>query len=140
MPGAVLHVYGRDLDPEAALASLQLQAYRVYRKGEPLLAGSRINKLHDSSGFCCEVSASDGVLAEEVADATKFMTRHFADLAVVRENPSVEGMCIDFGYYLRIYGENFITQIERLPSELLRLAGELRIGFELSPYLRSENK
>ncbi len=47
-------------------------------------------------------------------------------------------MRIDFGYYSRIDGHHVVVQCDFLPAQLLRLAGELRIGFELSLYPKVE--
>lgn len=43
-------------------------------------------------------------------------------------------MYLDFGYYLRLDGQRVLVQCDFLPSELLKLAGELGIGIELSLY------
>jgi CheY-like chemotaxis protein len=141
MPGAVLHVRGEHLDPDALLAGLSLQPYSVFRKGDPVSPGSTRNqRQHQFGGFKCDVSQADGVLTEEVADAIVFLTRHFDDLARLRDLPAVEEMWLDFGHYLRIDGVRVIGQFDRLPPELLRLAGELRIGIELSLYPKVEDE
>lgn len=137
MPGAVLHVSGADLDPDTVLPSLTLQAYRSYRKGERIFPkGPRPERVHEDGGFCCDVSSAEGLLAEEAEDAMAFLTTHYADLARLRDNPAVEDMRIDFGYYQRLDGERVMVQYDFLRPELLRLAGELGIGFELSLYPR----
>ena len=132
MPGAVLHVDGEDFDPNSLLPSLALHPYRVYRKGEP--TGPRSKRVHESGGFSCNVSPADGLLSAEAADALAFLTTHRADLARLRDHPAVGDMRIDFGYYQRIDGERVVVQRDYLSPELLRLAGELGVGFELSLY------
>lgn len=135
MPGAVLHVDGEEFEPDSVLPSLSLRPYRVYHKGERVAPeGPRSKKLHRSGGFSCDVSSANGLLSEEVADALTFLTTYYPDLARLRDHPAVEDMRIDFGYHLRLDGERVVVQCDFLPPELLRLAGELSIGFELSLY------
>ena len=133
MPGAVLHVDGEEFDPDSLLPSLSLRPYRVYRKGDPT---GRRGQLHTSSGFCCDVSSVDGLLSAEAADALEFLSKHRADLARIREDPTVRDLRIDFGYYRR----DVAVQCDYLSPELLRLAGELGIGFELSLYPTPEEQ
>lgn len=135
MPGAVLHVSGESFDPDGVLPSLSLRPYRVWRRGEPVAAtGPRAGRVFESGGFCCEVSEADGLLADETADALAFLAEHRSALASLRDHPAVEDMRIDFGHYQRIDGERVVVQCDYLGPELLRLAGELGIGFELSLY------
>lgn len=139
MPGAVLHVRGKEFDPGSILPTLSLQPYRVYRKGEQVASkGRRSEKSHQSSGFSCLVSSADGLLSAEAKDAIAFLTKHHADLVRLRDLPEVEDMRIDFGYYLRLMDGQFLFQFEFLPAELVRLGGELGIGFELSMYSVAE--
>ena len=135
MPGAVLHVDGEAFDPDRVLPLLALHPYRVYRRGEPVAAtGPRSKRVCESGGFSCDVSSADSLLSDAAHDALAFLTEHHADLTRLRDDPSVSDMRIDFGYYLRIDGERVMVQCDYLGPELLRLAGELGIGFELSLY------
>ncbi len=135
MPGAVLHIDGERLDPDDVLPSLSLRPYRVWRRGEAVATtGPRAGRVYESGGFCCDVSDADGLLSAEAADALAFLTAHRADLALLRDHPAVDDMRIDFGYYARIDGERVMVQCDFLGPELLQLAGELGVGFELSLY------
>jgi hypothetical protein len=139
MSGAVLRVDGENFDPDSALTSSSLQPYRIYRKGDPASPmGPRREKYNPSGGICFDVSSADGLLSAQAEDAVAFLTKYYADLVRLRDNPAVADMRIDFGYDLRLDGESVMVQCDFLPPELLRLAGELRIGFELSLYPRSE--
>jgi hypothetical protein len=135
MPGVVLHVIGEEFDPQSVLPALSLRPYAVFRKGERCFPDNpKSEKRHSTSGFKCEVSSADGNLEEEIRDATEFLKQHHDDLARLRDLPEVDSMCLDFGHYLRIDGERCVAQYDYLPPELLRLAGELRMGIELSLY------
>ena len=139
MPGAVLHVVGEAFDPRPTLDGMSLRPYSVFRKGEKCFPdNARSNRHHEVGGLKCDVSLADGLLAEEVIDAIAFLQRHLDDLARLRSIPEVESMYIDFGYHLRMDGETVIMQCDSLPPELLRLAGELGLGIELSLYPRRE--
>jgi hypothetical protein len=141
MPGAVLHVSGEAFDPEGVLPSLSLRPYRVWRRGEPVAAaGPRAGRVFESGGFCCEVSAADGLLADEAADALEFLAEHRSALTSLRDHPAVEDVRIDFGHYQRIDGERVVVQCDYFGPQLLRLAGELGVGFELSLYPTSTPK
>ncbi len=135
MPGAVLHVVGETLNPDDVLPSLSLRPYRVWRRGEPVaVTGPRAGQVYESGGFCCEVSAADGLLADEAADALTFLVEHQYAMEALRNHPAVEDVRIDFGHYQRIDGGRVAVQCDYLGPDLLRLAGELGVGFALSLY------
>jgi hypothetical protein len=135
MPGVVLHVIGEEFDPQSVLPALTLRPYAIFRKGDRCFPDNpRSEKRHSTSGVKCEVSSVDGNLEQEIRDATEFLKKHRDDLARFQGLPGVESMYLDFGYYLRVDGERCVVQCDYLPPELLRLAGELGMGIELSLY------
>ena len=135
MPGCVLRVVGEDFDPRPMLATLSFEPYSVFCKGDERFPhGTRDDKREKMGGFQCEVSSADGLIGEEVGDALEFLGRYQADLRRLSSIPEIESMTLDFGYWLRIDGERCIAQFDYLPPELLRLAGEMGIGIELSLY------
>ena len=129
MPGCILHVVGKELDPEGALLHLALEPYLKFRRGENLYG-----RICDKGGFRCNVSSSDGIFSQEIADAIEFLIRHENDLRKLGSEPDVEEMSLDFGYHLRIDGERIIFQKDFLPPEILRWCGSLGIGIYLSLY------
>jgi hypothetical protein len=128
MPGCVLRISGADFDLEAHLATTSIPVYKSHRKGEP--HAIRRGVTHQSNGFSANVSDSDGILSEEVRDAISFLHTHHESLKRLADDPSVSHRTLDFGYYRR----DCTVMCEVLPSELLRLAGELDINIELSLY------
>jgi hypothetical protein len=130
MPGCVLHVRGDDFRVDAFLADSNLRPFRVLHRGD---LGPRSRPSTDS-GFSLDVSAADGDLGAEIADAIRFLTVHEAELNRLRDFPGVSDMRFDFGYYRR----DVAAQFDYLPPELLLRAGTLRIGIELSLYAVSE--
>lgn len=105
MPGCALHVTGTQLDPQAVLSGLNLQPYLLFRKGDKLF-----DKVCEVGGFSCNVSASDGVLSQEIADAIGFLVEYEVDLRRLAVDSNVQKMSLDFGYHLRIDGERIIFQ------------------------------
>lgn len=137
MIGCVFHVVGASFDPGPALEGSTLQPYAVFQSGDLVHPGSKkFTKRHESGGFKCEVSASGRDLPQQVADAIAFLEAHHADLERLSVTSEVESMHLDFGHNLRIDGETCAAQFDRLPPRLLKLAGELGIGIELSLYPR----
>ena len=53
-----------------------------------------------------------------------------AELARLRQEPGVEGMTLDFGIEWR----DVAAQFDHLPPTLVRLAGALGLGLEISHY------
>jgi hypothetical protein len=134
MPGCVLHVVGKELDPEVALLHLALEPYLKFRRGDNLYG-----RICDKGGFRCNVSSSDGVLSQEIADAIGFLIKYQGDLRNLGSVRGVEEMSLDFGYDLRIDGEQIIFQTDFLPPELLKLCGSLGVGIYLSLYPAADN-
>jgi hypothetical protein len=138
VPGCVLHVMAGAFDPVSVLATMSLCPYVVFRKGDPRFPDNpKSQQRHQTGGFKCDVSTADGVLRDEVQDAIAFLKRHHRDLARLKSIPEIESMTLDIGHYLRIDGEACMVQCDSLPPELLRLAGDLGIGIELSLYPRT---
>lgn len=124
---------GKQLDPQTVLSSVALDPYLKFRNGDTLYG-----RTCDNGGVRCNVSSSDGDLSQEIADAIVFLTKYEADLRKVGSEPDVEKMFLDFGYYLRIDGEQVFFQNDSLPLPLLKLCGSLGIGIYLSLYPPSD--
>lgn len=127
--GCVLRVTGVDLDPSLVLDGTTLQPYDRYRAGDLQTVGSRKGQPWEHGGFKLLVSDADD-LKEEIRDATDFLRRNFDSLRIVMSAKTVESARLDFGYFRR----PVVAQFDYLPPGLLRLAGDLGIGIELSLY------
>ena len=135
MPGCVLHITGKDFDPEAILPQMSVRPYAVFRRGDkqcpemPARARS-----YDGGGFKCDVSSADGDLRAEAEDAVMFLRRYYDDLRRLAAIPTIESRYLDFGYYLRLDGDRCLVQSDELSVTLLKLCAELGIGIMLSLY------
>jgi hypothetical protein len=133
---AVLRAYGTDFDVEAFLPGCTLPVCAVRRRGEPVAPASRPDgRRHERSGV--HVSASDagfGEFARQVEEATDFLRAQDEQLRRLCAFPGVEDVTLDFGVARR----DVAVQCDRLPPELVRVAGELGLGIELSQYPPSD--
>jgi hypothetical protein len=133
---AVLRAYGTDFDVDAFLIGCTLPVCAVKRRGEPVSPVSQPNgRRHEWSGV--HVSASDAEFdqfPQQVEEATEFLRAHTEQLRRLRDFPGVEGVTLDFGVARR----DVPVQCDHLPAELVRLAGALGLGIELSQYPAQE--
>jgi hypothetical protein len=131
----VLRVTGRKFDPEKYLGSSTLEAYLVFRAGEPRFPSNPKSKAHEVSGFCVDVSRGPwNTLAGQTGDAIAFLKRHKHSLARLRSIRKVEDARLDFRVDLRIDRHRVFAQFDYFPPTLVSLAGALGIGLELSIY------
>ena len=135
MPGCVLHVAGEKFEPERALHQRSVKPYSVLRKGDKRFGeNSKNTELNRHSGFKCDVSKIQGDLVGQANDAVSFLTEHYADLLALHGDPTIESMCLDFGYDCRLDPTRSVVQCDTLPWKLLKLCGALGIDIELSLY------
>jgi hypothetical protein len=141
MAGCYLLVVVEGLEPQDALMGLALNPFSIFRTGERRFPGSKfLNKLHNNSGFKCDVAGPSSSLKQEVTEVIQFLKDHEQDLRHLGAMEGVVSLTLDFGYDLRIDGERCVVQYDYLPPELLKLCGSLSIGIELSlfgPYTGS---
>lgn len=135
----VLRVSGAQLDVDACLAAVGLEPLRVYRAGEPRRATRPDGPRNQQSGFNVEVSAAEmNDLDGQIRDACNFLRAHQAALSTVSGWPGVEDLRLDFAIELRIGQAEVVAQFDYFPPELVRLAGALGLGLEMSLYPPAE--
>lgn len=129
---AVLRADGKAFDVDRFCAATRLAADAVYRRGEPVFPATQPDgRRHDRSGVHIVVSeATFDDLPGQVREATAFLLTHRADVAELVGLPGVEGVVLDFGITRR----DVAVQCDVLPPELVRAAGALGLGIELSHY------
>jgi len=127
----VFRVYGDDLEIDALMKKLKMEPYRLWRKGEPRYWKNPEGKKSDCSGACFD--ASEAEMTEfpvQVEDAINFLKRNQKDIEAIVAFPGVEEAALDFGIALK----RDTLNCDYLPTELLRLAGNLNVAIELSHY------
>ena len=129
---AVLRASGEDFDPEGFVATSPFQPSHVYRKGEPMFPASQPEgRRNDRSGLNLVVSEADfDEFPRQVREAAAFLHDHRSELARLRDFRGVDDLTLDFGIARR----DVVVQNDYFPPELLRIAGELGMGIELSQY------
>jgi len=107
----------------------KLKGMSFYIKGESQLIRSRGKCKH--SGVVFPVSEADfNNLSGQIRGAIKYLKKNHAELSSLASK-GFKDMQLDFGIDKRDVG----AQFDCFPPELLRLAGQMEIGIELSQYL-----
>jgi len=131
----ILTISGENLDVEEFIQKTGLQPYKKFIKGEPTIRTKPEGKKHPFSGLSLEASGADfNQLEKQIEDAIKFLKLNKGKLRQISATKEVDFATLDFGIELRIDFESVVYQFEHFPSELLKLAGELEIGLDISLY------
>jgi hypothetical protein len=136
----VLRASGAEFDPDAFLATSSLEAFKILRRGEPRLPRTAPDGPKFAySGITLVVSGAPmNDLPSQVADAEDFLRLHRAEIERLAKTPQITELALDFPIELRMGLPGVSAQFDRFPASLVRLAGELGLGLELSIYPRSE--
>ena len=137
----VLRVTGAKFDPAEFLRTSALRPSNVFKAGDPRIVSRPTGPVWPTSGFTVAVSdAAWSDLATQVSDACGFLERHAAELHTLSRLGDVEDMRLDFAIELRIGQNDAVAQFDYFPPHLVRAAGNLDIGIELSTYACSEEQ
>jgi hypothetical protein len=128
---AVLRAHGASFDVDQYLLKCTFPVCAVYHKGE-----RKARKESKQNGFNADMSnAGFDPLAKQVKDVIAFVRKHRKELRRLLRCPGVK-VSIDFGVAWR----DVIVQSDYLPSELVRLAGELGLAIQVSHYPISDKE
>lgn len=126
----ILRVHGRNFAVDDFLARSALEPYEVWHKGDKREHRPQ-PALHNDSGFKMVASTADLADFEgQIRDVVQFLTENFDDLSKLKSEPGVDDIRLDFGLSFR----KVCAQYEYFPPELIRLAGALGMGIEVSHY------
>ena len=130
----VLHISGKNFQPELALKNVTFKPYQVYKAGDKMNFGKR-DAIYSDSGFSVDVGEDDNNwnLSDQIRWAEIFLEKHFSELKLIS---GADELSFDFGYVPR-KGEDGMTmfcQSDCFNPNLLKLCGELQIEIELSLY------
>jgi hypothetical protein len=133
-----LRTAGAEFDVYEFLRGSPFEPCKVFRRGEPRLPRSNPEgQTQDASGFNLSVSdAPWDNLPAQVADVESFLREHESEVGRLREFPGVESVSLDFPISLDVNTE-VVAQFHRFPESLVRSAGRLGLGLELSVYASS---
>jgi hypothetical protein len=131
----ILTIGGENLNVEDFIQKTGLQPYKNFFKGEPRLRTKPEGKKHPFSGLSIEASgAGFSQLDKQIENTIEFLRSNKEKLRYISVTKEVDFATLDFGIELRIDFERVVYQFEHFPSELLKLAGELEIGLDISLY------
>lgn len=131
----VLRITGNNLDVDKFMKNSHLKPYRVDRKGQSIIKSAPKSKKANSSAFHFDVSHADfSALDKQIKDAINFLKKNKKYLKVIKRNRTVDSALLDFAITSRMKSKGTFVQCDFFPAELLKLAGELNIGIELSQY------
>ena len=100
-------------------------------KGQLQFPNSPIERKFRQSEIVANVSEADfDNLSGQIRGAIKYLKKNSAELSSLTSK-GFKGIQLDFGIKKRDVG----AQFDCFPPELLRLAGQMEIGIELSQYL-----
>jgi hypothetical protein len=130
-----LWISGKNLDVDKLTKKLSIKPCAIYKKGEPLFKLKPNGRKYYDSGMSFSPSkASFDRLDKQIKDTIRFLQKHNKSLKKLTTNKDTDSSVIDFGIYLRMGYNNIIAQSDYFPSELLKLAGDLKIDLGLSLY------
>ncbi len=129
----VLRIAGKKFKVDDFLESTNLKPYRVFRIGEKRIVGKK--KIEDSNGCSFDLSKADFKnFEQQKKDVIEFLNIHFDKLKTVfsfglstNENPT-----IDFAITTKM--NEVYVQFDYLEPKLIKLAGNLNFGIEISQY------
>ena len=130
-----LVIVGKNLDIDAFLAQTKLKGFTRTYKGEPRFRSKPDGKKLEHSILGIQTSKADfNELDKQIKETIRYLKKHKDKLSYIKEVKEIDLALLDFGINLRIDGDKVLMQSDRFPSELLRLAGELRLDIELRIY------
>jgi hypothetical protein len=123
----MFRVSGLVFNVDDFLQESKIVPYDVWHNGERKSA----KRVHESSGFSLVASETDmDNPKQQIEDAIAFLKMNQSGLTQLKDFPGAEAKYLDFA----IQDRDVAIQCDYFPSELLRLAGNLDIGIEVSRY------
>lgn len=131
----ILRVAGKDLNLKALLG-INIVPDSTWEKGEPRSPSKPDGKKNSDSGANYVVSEADFDEFElQKNDAITFLMDNKNQIQEIMKLPGNDGAVLDFAINRR----DVFVQYDNFPPKLIRLAGNLNLGIELSQYPISED-
>lgn len=125
-------IAGKDFDPDAFVAKTKFNNCNIKRKGEPRVASKPNGHIMTWSVLSTSASEADfNEFKQQVKDVISFIRNNKEMLEQIKETNGAEYAGFDFG--IDHDCGNFCQSLY-LPSELIKLAGELGLYIEISVY------
>ena len=128
MAGCYLRASGDEFDVDSFLIGSSLDVDEVYHKGK---RNGPKGKAQRFTGLSVWVSEDSLSLKAQIPQVIAFLQENERELSRLAEYPGVTEVLLDFAYERRA---GAAIQSDKLPPELLELAGGLGITIELTLY------
>ena len=132
MAGCYFRASGDEFDVDSFLIGSSLDVDEVYHKGK---RNGPKGKAQRFTGLSVWVSEDSFSLKTQIPQVIAFLQENERELSRLAEFPGVTELLLDFAYERRA---GAAIQSDRLPPELLTLAGGLGITIELTLYPNEE--
>ncbi|CAM3184801.1 hypothetical protein [Flavobacterium frigoris] len=137
----ILRIEGENFKVHEFIAETGLEPYIAFIKGDKLGFKRRGIDIYEINGCSFELSNADFDNFDlQKKDALEFLEKNLEKLKLLfkfgLENSEIP--IIDFGIFTRMY--DYQIQSDYLEPKLLKLAGELNFGIEISQYIKSEDE
>lgn len=131
----ILTISGRKFPVDEFIDKTKLRPYRKNYRGQPRLRTKPDGEKLPHSSFSIETSKADfDNLNKQLKDTIRYLKRNKDKLAHISLTKGIDFAVLDFGIDLRIDKKKVLYQSDKLPSELLKLAGDLGLDIILSIY------
>jgi len=130
----VLRIIGKELKINDLL-NIKLETDSYWSKGEPRFSRKPEGEKHLDSGAIYLVSDAEFEEFDiQIKDAIEYLKENKNQIKSILSLPGLDGSSLDFGIVWR----DVAVQSDYFPPELIKIAGELGLGIELSQYPPSE--
>ena len=130
-----LTIIGENLDIDALIFESKLRGYSKHYKGQPRFKSKPDGIKLTHSQVSTQTSKADfNDLDKQIEDTIKYLKRNIDKLNIIHQTKEIDLAVLDFGINLRIDKKKVLLQSDRFPNELLKLAGDIGLGIELSIY------
>ena len=137
----VLRIEGKNFKVNEFIDQTNLKPYIKYLKGEKLGFIRRGIDIHQINGCSFDLSKAEFDRFDlQKIDAINFLEKYFDKLKLLSEFGLQEDEIpiIDFAIFTKMF--EVAVQSDYLEPKLLKLAGDLNFGIEISQYIESEEK
>ncbi|WP_027360593.1 hypothetical protein [Desulforegula conservatrix] len=135
----ILHVTSNTDSFKEFIKSTSLPVLWSYEKGDDSSKGKRPPK--DHYAFACDVSKKEwNNFSGQVSDSIAFLQNNFAELKKLIKLYRIDDIRLDFPVESQLIRNELFSQCDFLPSELIKLAGQLNMGIEISQYWPAEDE
>ena len=131
----ILTIAVKNFDVDTFISVSKLKLYKISYKGQPKFKTKPNSEKLSHSLLSIETSNADfNNLNKQITATVCFLKRNKEKLSHIALTKGIDHAILDFGIDLRIDREKVLYQSDRIPSELLKLAGNLGLDIQLLIY------